>query len=119
MLERMIASVLPQIDRVFVDLNGYPEVPSCLDDPKVTVPALLRWVAREGATIDSTATLPLADVVERFGHAAVSVVDVPLQLGRSAACREAASPEDPPSAPDLAGHYFLPFEAADLAVSAR
>lgn len=37
MLEQTVASLLPQVDRIGVYLNGYEETPAFLDDPKVEV----------------------------------------------------------------------------------
>lgn len=36
-LPRTVASILPQVDRLNVFLQGYPSAPACLDDPKVTI----------------------------------------------------------------------------------
>ncbi|HMA26077.1 MAG: hypothetical protein ACM33U_09125 [Solirubrobacterales bacterium] len=36
-LERTVRSLLPQVDRVGVYLNGYEDVPDCLADPRVDV----------------------------------------------------------------------------------
>ena len=36
-LAAAVASVLPQVDRLNVFLQGYAEAPACLDDPRVTI----------------------------------------------------------------------------------
>jgi hypothetical protein len=36
-LARAVASVLPQVDRLNVFLQGYSSAPACLDDPRVTI----------------------------------------------------------------------------------